>query len=61
MAVSKIQTGLRINETTYAKLKTLSVKENRSINNLVEYIIQQYLEDFEKNNGSIPLAEIQSD
>ncbi|MBR4026798.1 MAG: hypothetical protein IKJ01_04485 [Lachnospiraceae bacterium] len=61
MAVSKIQTGLRIPETTYAKLKTLSVKENRSINNLVEYIIQQYLEEFEKNNGSIPLAEIQAD
>ncbi len=61
MAISKIQTGLRINEATYAKLKTLSVKENRSINNLVEYIIQKYLEDFEKTNGTIPLADIQSD
>lgn len=61
MAVSKIQTGLRINETTYAKLKTLSVKEKRSINNLVEYIIQKYLDDFEKSNGSIPLSDIQAD
>lgn len=61
MAVSKIQTGLRINEETYAKLKTLSAKENRSINNLVEYIVQKYLDDFEKNNGSIPLADIQAD
>lgn len=61
MAVSKIQTGLRINETTYAKLKTLSVQENRSINNLVEYIIQKYLDDFERSNGSIPLADIQVD
>lgn len=61
MAVSKIQTGLRINETTYAKLKTLSAKENRSINNLVEYIIQKYLEDFENTNGAIPLADIQAD
>lgn len=61
MAVSKIQTGLRINETTYAKLKTLSAKENRSINNLVEYIIQKYLEDFENTNGTIPLADIQAD
>ena len=43
MAVNKIQTGLRINEMTYAKLKTLSAEENRSINNLVEYIIQKYL------------------
>lgn len=61
MAVSKIQTGLRINEETYAKLKTLSTKENRSINNLVEYIVQKYLDDFEKNNGSIPLADIRAD
>jgi hypothetical protein len=61
MAVSKIQTGLRINETTYAKLKTLSMQENRSINNLVEYIIQRYLNDFEKSNGVIPLADIQAD
>lgn len=61
MAVSKIQTGLRINETTYAKLKTLSAQENRSINNLVEYIIQRYLDDFEKSNGAIPLADIQAD
>lgn len=61
MAVSKIQTGLRIDETTYAKLKTLSVKENRSLNNLIEYIIQRYLDDFEKNKGSIPLADIQAD
>ncbi len=27
MAVPKIQTGLRINEVTYAKLKTLSTEE----------------------------------
>ena len=46
MAINKIQTGLRINETTYAKLKTLSANENRSLNNLVEYIIQKYLEDY---------------
>ena len=61
MAVNKIQTGLRIDETTYAKLKTLSVKEKRSINNLVEYIIQKYLNDFEKSNGTIPLTDIQAD
>lgn len=61
MTVTKIQTGLRINETTYAKLKTLSVQENCSIINLVEYIIQKYLEDYEKAYGSIPLSNIQAD
>ncbi len=61
MAITKIQTGLRINENTYAKLKTLSNIENRSLNNLVEYIIQKYLADYEKINGAIPLSDIQID
>lgn len=56
MAVSKIQTGLRIDETTYGKLKTISESENRSLNNLVEYIIKSYLSDYEKRNGIIPVA-----
>ncbi|MCM1112182.1 MAG: hypothetical protein NC399_02890 [Muribaculum sp.] len=56
MAVSKIQTGLRIDETTYGKLKTLSETENRSLNNLVEFIIKKYLSDYEKESGTIPIA-----
>lgn len=57
MAIAKIQTGLRLDETTYGKLKTLSAAENRSINNLVETIIKQYLTDYEKLNGTVPIAE----
>lgn len=56
MAVSKIQTGLRIDETTYGKLKTISESESRSLNNLVEYILKSYLTDYEKKNGVIPVA-----
>lgn len=54
MAVIKIQTGLRIDETTYGKLKTLAQQENRSLNNMVEYIIRQYLHEYEKENGVLP-------
>ena len=56
MAISKIQTGLRIDEITYSKLKTICENENRSINNLVEYVVKQYLADYEEKNGPIPLA-----
>lgn len=56
MAVSKIQTGLRIDEVTYGKLKTISEEENRSLNNLIEYIIKSYISNFEKQNGIIPVA-----
>lgn len=61
MATNKIQTGLRINEQSYQKLKTLCLQENRSINNLIEYIIQKYLETYESENGSIPLAPFPND
>ena len=53
MAVYKIQTGLRIDEVTYNKIKVLSQKENRSINNFVEYVIRQYIDKYEKENGVI--------
>ncbi len=55
MATTKIQTGLRLNETSYEKLRALASREARSLNNLVEYIIQRYLEDYETANGPIPI------
>ena len=56
MAISKIQTGLRIDEVTYRKLKTISESENRSLNNLVEFVIKKYLSDYEEQNGVVDLA-----
>ena len=53
MPTNKIQTGLRLPETTYGKLRTLSVRENRSLNNLIEYILQQYLEAYEAEHGPL--------
>lgn len=56
MANAKIQTGLRIDEITYGKLKTLSVKESRSLNNLIEHIIKNYLSDYEAQFGDLEVA-----
>ena len=56
MAVNKIQTGLRLDESVYGKLKTIATKERRSINNLVEILIQDYLERYEQENGEIPIT-----
>lgn len=56
MAISKIQTGLRIDETTYGKLKTICETENRSLNNLIEYVLKNYISEYENKNGSIPIA-----
>ena len=61
MTTPKIQTGLRIDETTYGKLKTVAEGENRSLNNLIEYIIKNYLADYERKNGPIPVSAFQDD
>ena len=55
MATNKVQTGLRINETTYTKFRYLCTKEKRSLNNMIEYVLQQYVEQYEKENGAIPI------
>ena len=57
MPVIKIQTGLRLDETMYGKLKTLSELEGRSLNNLVEQIIRLYLASYEAEHGVLPLPQ----
>lgn len=57
MATIKIQTGLRLDEETYEKLKALSLMENRSLNNLAEYIIKKYLSDYENAHGELPVSQ----
>ncbi len=53
MAVFKVQTGLRLDEPTYNRLNALAKLESRSLNNLAEYIIKKYLDDYEAKNGSL--------
>lgn len=57
MAITKIQTGLRLEEKLYDKVKLLSEQEGRSLNNLVEFIVRQYIQEYEAKNG--PLAHSQ--
>ena len=45
----KVQTGLRLEEDLYEKVKALAEKEGRSINNLCEYIIRQYIQQQEQS------------
>lgn len=54
MAMAKIQTGLRLEEGLYEKLKTLSNMEGRSLNNLMEYIARRYVAEYEDQNGPLP-------
>lgn len=55
MATNKVQTGLRLNEALYDKIRSISSMEKRSLNNLIEFVLQKYVEDYEKKNGPISL------
>lgn len=57
MAVSKIQTGLRLEEELYEKFKTLSEMEGRSLNNLAEYVIRRFVAEYEEKNGPLPRSQ----
>ena len=57
MAKIKIQTGLRLDEDLYEKVKALADLEGRSLNNLVEYVVRGYIAEYETNHG--PLAQPQ--
>ncbi len=54
MATAKVQTGLRLEECLYEKLKTLSDMDGRSLNNLIEFIARRYVEEYEAKNGPLP-------
>ena len=59
MAVVKIQTGLRLDEELYGKLKALSNIEGRSLNNLIEYIARQYVANYERENDVVLSSPVQ--
>lgn len=49
--------SLRIDESTYKKLKAVANKEMRSINSQCEYFLLQSIELYEKENELIPESE----
>lgn len=53
MVTAKIQTGLRISEELYAKATAIAQMERRSLNNLAEFALAKYVEEYERNNGSV--------
>lgn len=49
---------MRIDEDIFKKLKQLSKNESRSINKQIEFIIKDYITNYEKENGVIFLEEV---
>lgn len=57
MATNKIQCGLRVKESIYEKAKIIASREQRSFNNLIEYAIQKYIDEYETQYGPIQISE----
>ena len=51
--MAKIQTGIRIDESLYSKLKAIAKLEGRTVNNLNEYIIRKFVTDYESKHGQV--------
>ena len=50
-------TQLRLKEITANKIKIIAEEKERSLNAQIEYILKEYIKDYEKINGKIELPE----
>lgn len=48
--MNRIQTGLRLDEDIHASLKAIADRERRTLNNLIEYILQLYIEEYKQTH-----------
>lgn len=54
--MAKSSYPLRLDEEIMEKIKILSEQNSRSLNKQLEFIVKNYLNDYEKTNGEIPLS-----
>ncbi|WP_418667100.1 Arc family DNA-binding protein [Allofournierella sp.] len=57
MATDKVQTTIRVQETLWKKITHVAGRNHRSFNAQVEYLIEQCVEGYERENGPIPVED----
>ena len=57
MATNKIQTGIRFEPELLYKIAYIAKQNKRSLNAQLEYLAQNCVKEFEKENGEIPVDE----
>ncbi|MFB0842105.1 Arc family DNA-binding protein [Paenibacillus oleatilyticus] len=55
MTTNKKVFTLRLNENNFEKIKIIAEKNKRSIAMQIEYLIEQHIDKYEKENGTIQL------
>lgn len=56
MATDKRPTMLRLPEDLYEQVRYLAYIERRSINMQIEHALRMYIDNYQKLNGVIPIA-----
>ena len=57
MATNKRQVLIRVQPDTYAKLKVISDKNHRSVSNQLEWLMLQFIANYEAQNGKVSIAD----
>ena len=57
MATKKKPVLVRFQSNSYEKIKTLADLNTRSLSNMVEYMAEQYIKEYEEKNGQISLVD----
>ena len=57
MSTDKRRYTLRLQDENFDKIKYIAEKSKRSIAMQIEFIIEEYIDKFEKDNGAIILQE----
>lgn len=57
MATNKIQTGIRFETELLYKITHVAKQNKRSLNAQLEYLAQNCVKDYEKENGEITIDE----
>ncbi|WP_303997149.1 Arc family DNA-binding protein [Megamonas hypermegale] len=58
MATNKRQFTLRLQEENFLKIKAIAEADRRSIAMEIEYILEQYIKNYEKNNGTVQVNKL---
>ena len=54
MATNKKPILIRVQPVNYEKLKAIADKNRRSLSNQLEYLMIQYIDQYENEHGTIP-------
>ncbi len=57
MATNKIQTGIRFEPELLYKITQIAKRNKRSLNAQLEFLAQVCVQEYEKENGEIPIDE----